>query len=111
MNAGKLRQRVTIQRPTYTRNEDGERIESLQDVRTVWAWARRIRASERAQAGAAGQVVAEADWRVTLRVDPNNELLPTDVIVYDGRRLDIISIVDVDEEGVMLEVDCRERGA
>lgn len=64
MKAGRLRHRVTIQKPVETQNTYGEAEVRWQDVATVWASVEPLRGREYL---AAKQMVSEVEVRVVIR--------------------------------------------
>jgi SPP1 family predicted phage head-tail adaptor len=64
MEAGKLRQRVTVQSPTGTQDAVGERTTTWSDVAEVWASVEPITAREQFLAG---QMQASTTHRIRLR--------------------------------------------
>ncbi len=68
MRAGGLRQRVTIQNFTTSRNSYGEVIEEWHDVVTVWAEVKGISGRELIAAGAE---MSEVTFRVWIRYRPD----------------------------------------
>lgn len=64
MNAGKLRHRVTIQKPVETQSGTGDPLVRWQDVATVWAMVEPLRGRE---FFAAKQMVSEVEVRVVIR--------------------------------------------
>jgi len=64
IDAGQLRERVTIQRPTQTKNGIGEPVPTWADLATVWAHVKDLSGRE---INAARAVQSEAVKRVTIR--------------------------------------------
>lgn len=93
MQSGRLRERVTIQQQSITRDASGEELITWSDVATVWAQVLPGASSERFQA-AAGQRVAEVSHTVRIRFRAG--ITPKMRLVWETRVLEILSIVDPD---------------
>lgn len=88
MKSGELKQRITIQQPTYTKNAIGEKIATWATWATVWA------AVEPA-VGNQYYAAKQADSQVTgkIRIRYIRGLQPTMRILYGDRVMNIVSIV------------------
>ena len=100
---GKLRHRLTIQRPDKEYNAIGEEIIKWTDVATVWAAIEPLRGNTYF---AAKQANAEVTGKITLR---HRELKPTyrfQWIDHNGktRIFNIISIIDPQSRGKEIQV-------
>ena len=89
IDPGKLRERVTVQQATQTRNSLGEAVLSWADWQTVWASVDGVSARE---ALAAGQQDVTITHRVRMRY--LNGLTQNMRISWGGRTLDIVSILE-----------------
>lgn len=105
MQAGRLRQRVTIQVPTLTQDAYGATKTTWANGQTVWAQVRAVNVSERYVAGAA-QEIAEVTHIVTMRYGPT--VHPRYRLMYGAIVLDVESSVDPDGRQARLECRCRE---
>lgn len=122
IRSGDLRERVTIQRKSVTRNSFGEEVESwspiaggpslwpagatlnplLQSARAaVWAKVEPLAGRERLMAQ---QMGSTADVRVTIRY--RSDVAVTDRLVWRGKPLDITSVADVGARRQWLELMC-----
>jgi len=94
MAAGKLKERITIQRATVTHNDYNEEIASWTDLATVWA--------ERTDASAgesyrAQEVGAEITARFKIRQSSEvADVNPRDRIIYEGRPHNITGVRETD---------------
>jgi SPP1 family predicted phage head-tail adaptor len=103
MPAGRYKQRITIQDPARLKNSTGE-VESVwTEHSSRWAEVRELSGSERY----IDPVVMEtASHQVKMRYEPG---ITQDMrILYDGKTLDIRSIIDPDERKRELVLICRE---
>ena len=99
MNIGKLKYRVTFRQPTATEDSVGGFSASYANVQTTWAnveqMSGRFSDSKELQFGA---VSAESGYEITVRtrfdVRPNQNW----EIVYNGKTLQIHSVVEVDKK-------------
>lgn len=100
--AGKLNKRVTIQKKSVTRAENGEEIVTWIPHLTVWAAVAPIRGRE---FFAAAQMQGAADYRITLRYQPS---ITRDMRVLFGTTvLDIVAEpINVNSRGESLELMC-----
>jgi SPP1 family predicted phage head-tail adaptor len=102
IDPGKLRERVTIQQATATRNSLGEAVLSWSDVSTVWASVEGVTARE---ALAAGQLDVTVTHRVRLRYVPT--LTQQMRFVWRDRTLEIVSLLEHHNRSVH-EAICQE---
>jgi SPP1 family predicted phage head-tail adaptor len=102
MRSGRLRHRVTIQRPSVSTNARGQKTTAYDTLATVWAEVKPLmgRELERAQ-----QIHAETRIRVRMRA---TDVTPRDRLIHDDRVLEILSVIDPLERGAELVIDCRE---
>lgn len=106
MAAGKLNERLTIQRATVTHNDYNEEIESWSDLVTVWAGRRDASAGESYRAREVGsQITARFTIRQSSEVADVN---PRDRISYDGRTYNITGVREADRNR-MFEIDAVAR--
>jgi SPP1 family predicted phage head-tail adaptor len=105
MQTGRLRERVTIQQQSVTRDSSGEQLISWPDVATVWARVTPGGSSERFLASA-GQRVAEVTHTIHLRYRAG--ITPKMRIVWETRILEIISVVDPDGKLRTTILLCKE---
>lgn len=103
MRAGTLRQRVTIQTPSTTRNDRGAEVISWADVATVWA---EVRTPDGRERTANEQVVAMATHVVTMRYRAG--LTPTQRLRWGTRVLSLLATPDPDNRRRMLVCQCQE---
>lgn len=105
MQAGKLRERITIQEEIVTRDSFGAEVNPWRNVATVWASVRPGSSGERFVA-AADQVQATISHTIRIRyragVNPKQRLL------WDGKYLGIQSTVDPDGRKRDLVLLCLE---
>lgn len=105
MQAGKLRERVTIQREVVTRDTFGAEVNPWTDVATVWASVRPGASGERF-ISAADQV--QATITHTVRVRYREGLSPKMRLKWEGRFLGIQSVVEPDGRKRELVLLCLE---
>jgi len=102
MEAGKLRHKVTIQRPV----KDPGWHESMQwlDVATVWARIEPARGQEYTELRHAN---AEETGKITIRYRP--DIKPEMRIVWGSRNYNILAILDPDEQRRLLQIMVKEQ--
>jgi SPP1 family predicted phage head-tail adaptor len=104
MNIGELNCRVTIQKLTETRDDEGNIVPSYKTRTTVWAKVEAITARVR---DSYMEQNYEILHRITVRYDP--AMLKTDRIVYGKRTFTQIGPpVNVGERNAFLRLECRE---
>lgn len=105
MQTGRLRERVTIQQETVTRDGSGEQLKSWGEVATVWASVTPGASSERFLASA-GQRMAEVTHTARLRY--RSGITPKMRLLWETRVLEIISVVDPDGKLRTTILLCKE---
>ena len=103
ISAGLLRHRISIEAYSTAKNGRGEDISQWATHAQRWADVTPLsgREAERAK-----QIEAEATWKITLRYDPT--IQPDHRIKFDGRTLDILSIIDTDYQHRELQILAKE---
>jgi SPP1 family predicted phage head-tail adaptor len=102
IQAGKLRERVTVQQATENRNRLGESISTWSTFAEVWASVQGVSAREFLLAG---QQQVEISHRVRMRYLTG--LTPQMRLSWRGRTLEIISILEHENRSVH-ELICQE---
>lgn len=104
MNAGELRERVTIERESESRSDSGEVLMTYTPVATVWAAVEPLRGREYFDAQ---RVQAEVNHRIRIRyrdgIEPKMR-----VSMATGRTFDIESAINVRGRDEELHLMCRE---
>jgi len=106
MEAGKLRQRVTIQQeiPDIGGLDDyGQPVPPWEDVATVWAAVEPLQGREYF---AAQQIAAEVTTRITMRY--REGMNPQMRIAYGDITYEILAVINPAERGRELQILCRE---
>ena len=89
IHAGKLRDRVTVQQATETRNSLGEVVQSWSTYATVWASVEGISSREALQQG---QVQTDVSHRVQMRF--LSGLTHNMRLYWRARTLEIVSVLE-----------------
>jgi SPP1 family predicted phage head-tail adaptor len=107
MRAGELRERITLQSNTSTRDGFGAEVPHWSTVATVWA---KVVATSGNEQIATGASVVTTIYTITLR--ERDDIDQSMRVLYDGLPLDIKAIVGGEDTGEMV-LDCRQssRGA
>ena len=103
MRAGRLRQRIIIQKPVRTKNAMGEEYDEWTTWVTVWS---SIEPSSGKDYFEAKQANSEVDGKVVIRYLTG--LKPTFRIKYGQRILQIISIVQPQERRTEIQIMYKE---
>jgi len=107
LNAGDLRERVTIKRPVTGADEYGAGAPPIEaTVATVWAGVRPLRANEILRAQQPG---AETAYVVSMRY--RNDVAADCWLEWNGRKLQITSVIDVGARRRELEILANDREA
>ncbi len=106
MRAGMLNKRITIQQKAtpVVQDEFGEEDPVWETVATVWASAEPLRGQEYLEA-----MRLEADIDIRFRIRYYAGLTPAMRVYYDGRYFNIISVIDVYEHHVEMQLMCKEQ--
>lgn len=103
MRAGQLRDRVTLQEVTETRDSFGAVVEAWSDVATVWAEVADLSGREYFDAQ---QTNAELKTRIRIRY--RSGVVPKMRAVFGSRVFDIESVIDPDSRRRELHLMCKE---
>jgi len=108
VQAGKLRERVTIQRETVTRDSFGAEVNPWKDVATVWASvrARTIQSTGETFVATADQVLATISH--TVRIRQRAGLSPKMRLLWGNRVLQIEAISDPTGRKAEMLLQCQE---
>lgn len=108
MQAGKLRQRVTIEQSTETRDAFGATVPSWGALATVWA-------EVLPKVGGTGEAFAEEAARertrqgYTINLRYRSDVTTKMRVTWQGKILDIESAADPDGRRRALKLECQER--
>ena len=103
IGAGDLRERVTIQRRSVTRDAVGAQIEAWQVRMTAYAMVAPMGAGEQYRRQ---QIQAKADWKITVRY--TGDVIPSDRVNWRGRTFEVKGILNPDMRRRFLELACEE---
>jgi len=105
INAGKLNKRISILRAVgVTNNSLGQGTPKYQVYKTVWANVTPLTGKEYSEA----QIIrAETTYRIKLRYIDG--VLPDMKVEYNGKKFDIISVLNIEERNVELHLMCAEQ--
>lgn len=102
ISAGRMRDRITIQRKDAARDAYGAEVITWTSVATVWAEAQPITGREYITLRA-----AQADVSVRFRLRYLSGITPAMRVVWDDAPYEIVSVIDVGARGSELELICR----
>jgi SPP1 family predicted phage head-tail adaptor len=102
MNAGKLNKRVTIQKLGDDQDDDGQPIQTWQDVATVWANVRNLNGLETVKADADTSIV-KASIRIRLRRDVTSGMR----VVLRDKVYEIMASLTDEEKDEHLDLVCK----
>ncbi|MCG3461068.1 phage head closure protein [Xenorhabdus bovienii] len=102
MQAGRLRNRITLQNFIQVNLPSGQRMQEWQDIATVWAEVKHISGRELLASGAA---LSEATVRIWLRY--RMDVTSASRIVFKGQVYDIQAVIP-DGKCTQLELLCKQ---
>ncbi|EDU1088608.1 phage head closure protein [Salmonella enterica] len=108
MQAGRLRDRVTIQNFNSSRDPSGQPVESWEDGATIWAEVKGISGRELV---ASGTETAQATIRVWIRFRRDVTAASRLRVLtgpYKGAILNVIGQPIPDSRGIQLEILCKQ---
>jgi SPP1 family predicted phage head-tail adaptor len=110
MRIGPYRQRVTLETLTVAYDAYNQQVQTWTPLMTLSAMIRNTGGREVTNAR---QIKAELTHKVHTRylgqmLKPGEYLTPQWRLIYDGRALNITTVVDVDERHRELIIDCQE---
>lgn len=105
MNIGKLRHRITLLRQVNEVNDYGASTQTWKRVATVWADVRPLSGREYFSAQ---QVQSEVTTQIWLRHIEG--IKPTMKVKFGKREFEILSVLNIQERDVSLQLMCKETG-
>jgi len=103
MRAGQLRHRLTLKSRSVTPDSYGQDITAATTQATVWGSVEPLSGRELLLAQ---QVQADVTHRVRIRF--HDGVHPKWTVTHDSRDLHVLSVVDVEERGIEMELLCKE---
>lgn len=103
LEVGPMRHRVTVQRQSETRDNFGQDVNEWADLKTYWA---RLTTLTGRELEAARQVRADVSIRIVMRAGA--DVTAEDRLTHGGRIFSIASVIDPEERGRYLQIDCSE---
>ncbi len=104
MQAGKLRHRVTINQKATTRDAAGAEIEAWTTFDVVWGSVEPMRGQEYLEANRIGAAV---DTRIRIRY--LSGVLPSMQVVFGAHTYNIVSVINVGERNIEMQLMCKEK--
>lgn len=103
MRPGEYRNRITIQRQTENRGEDGSVSYGWETFATVWA---KVMIKSGKEYWASAKINAELSGIIKCRY--LSGVLPSMRIVYGSRTFEILAVIDIEERHRELEIQVKE---
>lgn len=103
MRSGELRNRITIQQKSVTRDTYGGETVTWTDVATVWAAVEPISGREYFSSQ---QIQAEVTTRIRIR--HKTGITPVMRVSWGTRLYDIISVIEINERNREIHLMCKE---
>lgn len=101
INAGDFRHKITLLRPTISKNEDNIPVEKLEELFTTKAKITNVRGSE---AQMAQGDIYKQEKRVYFRVIRSKPIFQNDVILFNGQKYNITYVNNIEERNVYYEL-------
>jgi len=101
LRSGELNRRITIQQRDSEQNTFGQQLLTWSDVLICWAGIEQMQGRELEMAQA---INAETTHRVTIRYRAG--ITPAMRVLYQGRVLNVLSVLDIDTAHVALHLMC-----
>jgi SPP1 family predicted phage head-tail adaptor len=98
-----MRHRITIERATKTPDGAGGSTQTWIPIATVWADVKPVSGNERYQS-----MRVEADVSHTILTRYRSDILPSDRAIFDGRQMQIKSVINIEERNRYLEIKAVE---
>jgi len=104
-NAGRLNKIIIILKVVgVTNNTLGHGVPKFETFKTVWANVAPLTGKEYSEA----QIMrAETTYRIKIRYTPG--VVPDMKVEYNGKKLDIISVLNIEERNIELHLICSEK--
>ena len=103
ITSGQMRHRVTIESLAKTPDGAGGSTLAWSTVATVWAKVTPVSGGERYQS-----MRVEADVSHTIITRYRSDIAPDDRVSFDGRTMQIKSVINIEERGRYLEIKAVE---
>lgn len=105
--AGELRHRVNVMRPPQAPLSTRGQPQG-NDTLVIEGWPCRVVQTGASEADESGGPSATATFEVSGYADPKRPIKQRDYLLFNGRRLDVSSVVDPDMRGVEVVLNCGE---
>lgn len=103
LEVGPMRHRIKVQRQSEGENEFGQDNGEWTEVGTYWA---RLTALTGRELETARQIRPEVSIRIIMRAGA--DVKAEDRLTHGGRIFSIVSVIDPEERGRFLQIDCSE---
>lgn len=103
MNTGNMKRKITIRSKTTAKDSEGFVSETWADFLTTWAEVEPLRGREYFQAAA-----INAENYVRFRIRYHTGINNTMRLIYNNRTFRIISVIDVNERHIEIQLMCSE---
>jgi len=103
VEAGKLNRRIDLMALSDTVDSMGQKTNELKKIATVWAEFYPIRSGEKTELNKT-QGVTTYQCYIRYRADVNT----TCYILYKGEQYDIVSLIDVNNDGKLLDIKAQK---
>ena len=104
INAGEYNKKISIYQETEVEDNAGFKIRSQSIVLNTWA---KVKTTKGFTLIANGSDFEKATTNFTIRY-PVTQITRDDIIVYKGKRYEILYLNNVDEADILLEIQAKE---
>lgn len=103
IDAGRLNKKITFLKLEYSTDKMGQSVPEWKKLKKVWATVKAVRGGEYYEAQ---KLRPELTYKITTRF--HKGITPEMRIEYKGRIFEIKTVINVEEEDYMLEMQCVE---
>lgn len=103
INIGKMNKKIYICTPRTTQDEMGQDIMTYEKGKRIWATVKSVRGGEYYDAL---KMSPEVSYIIYTRY--RKDIHPDTILMYHGKKLEVKHVADIEEEQVMLEIQCTE---
>lgn len=103
INIGKMNKKIYICTPRTAQDEMGQDIMTYEKGKRIWATVKSVRGGEYYDAL---KLSPEVSYIIYTRY--RKDIHPDTILMYHGKKLEVKHVADIEEEQVMLEIQCTE---
>lgn len=105
IQAADLTERVTFTRTAAQKDEKGNQVGMPLDLFTTWA---SVQSLAGRQNYLTGEISTDKDYKIRIRYRYDHQLTENDGATHKGRKLQLVSVVNVNEANEELQIIAKE---